>query len=57
MNVGDHVELYVKYTDRWSGGFEIAAVVEGGYQVRRVSDAMLLPAPTSPSDIRPAEAM
>jgi hypothetical protein len=54
MNVSDPVEVHVTFTGAWSAGFEVAAVVEGGYQVRRLSDGALLPAPTSPEDIRAA---
>ena len=52
LSVGDDVEVRVAYTGSWSAGFEIASVVDGGYQIRRRSDRMLLPAPTSPADVR-----
>src|SRR3954463_1276026 len=52
MDIGDRVELHSKFTDKWVAGFEVAAVVDGGYQVRRLSDGRLLPEPTGPADIR-----
>lgn len=52
MNIGDAVEVHSRYEDTWSRGFEIAAVVKGGFAVRRVSDGFVLPAPTGPADLR-----
>ena len=52
LRVGEHVQVWVTFTQQWSGGFEIADVVDGGYQVRRQSDGMLLPAPTNESDVQ-----
>ena len=52
MNVGDAVEVHVRFNDRWVGGFEVAAITDGGYELRRLSDGRLLPSPTSPGDVR-----
>ena len=52
MAPGEPVQVWVQFTGTWSAGFEIAAVVDGGYQVRRRSDGFLLPAPTSEGDVR-----
>ena len=52
MAPGERVQVWVQFTQTWSAGFEIAAVVDGGYQVRRCSDGCLLPAPTSEGDVR-----
>lgn len=52
IDPGEHVQLWVTFNESWSAGFEIAAVVEGGYQIRRRSDGRLLPAPTSEGDVR-----
>ena len=49
---GQSVQLWVSFTQRWSSGFEIVEIVDGGYQVRRCSDGFLLPAPTSERDVR-----
>ena len=53
MQRGDKVQVRVVYNDSWSSGFEIAGVIDGGYEVRRASDGRLLPAPTSAGDVRP----
>lgn len=53
LGIGDSVELRVTYSGGWSGGFDIAAVVKGGFMIRRRSDGFMLPGPTSPSDVRP----
>ena len=50
--IGDSVELRVTFSGGWSSGFDVAAVVEGGFIIRRRSDGFLLPGPTSPSDVR-----
>jgi len=52
MERGEQVQLWVTFTETWSSGFEIADIVEGGYQVRRRSDGSLLPSPTSEGDLR-----
>ena len=52
LNVGNSVELHVRYSDSWSAGFEIAAVVAGGYRVKRMSDGSLLPGTTGSKDVR-----
>ena len=52
LRVGDAVELRVAYAESWSSGFEVAALLEEGYQVRRTSDGFLLPGPTGAGDIR-----
>jgi hypothetical protein len=52
LRVGDPVEVHSAFANTWSRGFEIARIVEDGYQVRRTSDGRLLPAPTSEEDLR-----
>ena len=54
LRPGDPVEVYSAFNRSWVAGFTIADVVPGGFQVRRHSDGGLLPAPTSPADLRPA---
>ena len=54
MNVGDPVQLRNRFDDTWSSGFEITAVVAGGYRVRRIHDDQLLPDPTGQADVRAA---
>lgn len=53
MDVGDPVEVHTTFNDSWSRGFEVAEVGDAGYRLRRLSDGLLLPGPTSPEDIRP----
>jgi hypothetical protein len=57
VHIGDQVELRSRFEGTWSSGFEIAAVVDGGYSVRRTYDGELLPAPTGTDDIRLATAV
>lgn len=52
--MGDPVELHSTFENTWVRGFEIVAVVDGGYSVRRVYDDTLLPSPTGAADVRPA---
>ena len=52
MDVGDLVLVHSSFEDTWVSGFEIAAVVEGGYVLKRCSDGRLLPVPTRPADVR-----
>lgn len=54
--IGDSVELRVTFSGGWSSGFDVAAVVEGGFIIRRRNDGFLLPGPTSPSDVRHSSA-
>jgi hypothetical protein len=48
------VELHVRFNDSWSSGFEVAAVLDDGYSIRRTEDGTLLPGATGEDDIRPA---
>ena len=50
---GDAVEVFVRFTDTWADGYEIADIVDDAYRVRRTSDGSLLPSLTSRSDLRP----
>jgi hypothetical protein len=49
---GTKVEVRRRYDNRWSRGFEVAAVDGDGYLVRRRSDGTVIPAPFSRSDLR-----
>jgi hypothetical protein len=53
LAVGDSVEVHTKFDGSWSPGFEVAAVRDGRYLLRRNHDGQLLPDPTSPDDLRP----
>jgi hypothetical protein len=53
MDVGERVEVHTRLSDSWAVGFEIASIEGDGYRLRRTSDGMLLPDPTSEADVRP----
>ena len=53
---GQPVQVRVAFNDSWSSGFDVVAVVEGGYQIRRRSDGRLLPPPTGVADVRADDA-
>lgn len=54
MNVGDAVVVHSAFEDTWVSGFEIAAVVDGGFVLKRLSDGRRLPGITGPDDVRAA---
>lgn len=41
--VGTSVDVKNRFIGTWSHGFEIAALVEAGYMIRRLSDCSILP--------------
>jgi hypothetical protein len=43
MSAGAQVEVFSSFTASWVRGFEVASTVNGGYQVRRLSDHSVLP--------------
>jgi hypothetical protein len=53
LQVGDPVEVLVRFTNRWARGFSLAEVRPDGVGVRRHSDGRVLPAPFPPSEVRP----
>lgn len=53
MDVGDEVEVHIRFTGEWGSGFQIAQILPDGYQVRRKSDGSLLPGHTAEPDLRP----
>ena len=53
LSVGDRVDVHTKFDGSWCPGFEIAAVQDRGYLVRRIHDGQVLPEPTSGDDLRP----
>jgi hypothetical protein len=50
---GTEVEVLTRYEHRWSAGFEIAAIDDDGFLVRRHSDGAVLPAAFSANELRP----
>jgi len=49
---GTRVEVRRRYDDRWTRGFEVAAVEGDGYLVRRASDRTVLPSTFARGDLR-----
>lgn len=43
LAIGTRVYVCDRYLGNWTGGFEIAEVVEGGYRLRRLSDDRVFP--------------
>ncbi|MFN8041366.1 MAG: hypothetical protein U0Q07_19270 [Acidimicrobiales bacterium] len=52
LEVGTHVEVRSTLDRRWSRGFEVREVAEGGYRVRRLSDMVDLPGVIAAADVR-----
>ena len=50
---GTEVEVLTRYERHWTTGFEIAAVDDDGFLLRRHSDGAVLPASFSASELRP----
>jgi hypothetical protein len=56
LSVGTPVEVRDRFRAEWSSGFEIAAATPDAYQIRRISDAYVLPVEFDAVDLRLAEA-
>jgi hypothetical protein len=52
--IGTRVEIRNLHLDTWSGGFQVAAIINEKYLIRRVSDGRVLRC-FGPDDIRPAD--
>ena len=52
LEAGMRVEVRRRFDAHWARGFEITAVTEGGYRVRRLSDGEELPVEFAIEDIR-----
>ena len=52
LHVGSRVEVRNRFDGSWSPGFEVSAVVDGGYRIRRRSDGSELPAEFDSDDVR-----
>jgi hypothetical protein len=46
------VEVFSRFSDAWTSGFEIASPRHDGYTVRRVSDRSILPGTFRDDDLR-----
>ncbi len=53
LTAGTRVDVRNRFVGGWSHGFEVADHVEGGYLIRRMSDASVLPDVFSEDDVRP----
>ena len=51
--VGQTVEVVNRFDGSWCAGFTIAAVVAGGFRVRRLSDGVVLPVVFPIGTVRP----
>ena len=51
--VGAPVDVRNRFVGSWSRGFEIAARVEAGYLIRRISDQSILPDVLAFDEVRP----
>lgn len=49
---GTRVEVRRRYDQRWARGFEVAAVDDDSYLVRRISDRTVLPTRFARTDLR-----
>ena len=49
---GVDVEVRARFDGRWKRGFEIAAIEDELYRIRRRSDGAVLPEPFRPADVR-----
>ena len=56
VQIGQQVQVHVRYTDSWATGFEVADVVPGGCRLRRKSDGSVLPVLIAADDLRPLSA-
>ncbi len=53
LETGTEVEVLTRYEQHWTTGFEIAAVDDEGFLLRRQSDGAVLPAAFSAAELRP----
>jgi hypothetical protein len=49
---GTAVDVFSRFSASWISGFEIATTLNGGYQIRRLSDRSVLPATFAGDDLR-----
>jgi hypothetical protein len=54
VEVGGYVAVRTRYVGTWSNGFEVAAHVDRGCLIRRLSDGSVLPDVFQWTEIRPA---
>ena len=52
LTEGTPVEVRNRFDSRWTRGFVVDAVVDGGYRLRRSSDEQLLPSVFTTDEVR-----
>jgi hypothetical protein len=52
LAVDTPVDVFSRFSDAWTPGFEIASALQGGYQLRRISDRSVLPGTFRGDDLR-----
>jgi hypothetical protein len=49
---GTAIEVVNRFTEDWSGGFEVHEAVAEGYRIRRRSDGTVIPTTFTVSEVR-----
>ena len=52
LKPGAKVEVRTGFDRSWASGFEVEAVTDEGYRLRRLSDGSLLPVVLAPDEVR-----
>jgi len=52
LEPGMRIEVRRRFDQHWARGFELVAVTEGGYRIRRLSDGVELPTEFPSEDVR-----
>ena len=52
LEPGTRIEVRTGFDRSWATGFEVDAVTDDGYRVRRRSDAQVLPVAIAAADVR-----
>jgi len=52
LEAGMRVEVRRRFDQHWARGFEIVAVTESGYRLKRLSDGIELPTAFASEDVR-----
>jgi hypothetical protein len=53
LTSGANVEVLVRYQNHWARGFDVVAVDDDGYWLRRHSDGEILPVAFADDEVRP----
>ncbi len=52
LSRGTTIEVRTRFDGHWARGFEVVAVTDDGYRVRRLSDGIELPTQIAHQDVR-----